>query len=172
MQTRPVLLGEHLPRALPRLAPLQPVPRRLAKTAEEIATAMDAAQMAAEIEIPRAPRLTADDVTPAQASTLLYENGGRLAILSAEGTFFEQIMGRYSNGKPDLELILKGHAGDRLVVDRRGLEEFVERPSLTLGICIQPQLLQDIAAKKQMTGRGLWPACCYRSRPTASALGT
>jgi hypothetical protein len=128
--------------------------RKLAKTAEEIAVAMDAAQMAEEMEIPRSPRLTADDVTPAQASTILFENGGRLAVLSAEGTFFEQVMGRYSNGKPDLELVLKGHAGDRLMVDRRGREEFVERPSLTLGICLQPQLLQDVAAKKEMVGRG------------------
>lgn len=128
--------------------------RKLAKTAEEIATALSKAEMATELEVPIPPRLTADDVTPAQASTLLYEHGGRLAVLSAEGTFFEQVMGRYSQGKPDLELVLKGHAGDRLMVDRRGREEFVERPALTLGICIQPQLLQDIAAKKQMTGRG------------------
>lgn len=128
--------------------------RKLAKTATDIAAAISKAEMAAELEVPIPPRLTADDVTPAQASTLLYEHGGRLAVLSAEGTFFEQVMGRYSAGKPDLELVLKGHAGDRLMVDRRGREEFVERPALTLGICIQPQLLQDIAAKRQMVGRG------------------
>jgi hypothetical protein len=128
--------------------------KKLAKTAEEIATAMDAAHMASEMEIPIKPRLTADDVVPEQASTILAEQGGRLAVLSAEGTFFEIVMGRYSSGKPNLELVLKGHAGDRLMVDRRGREEFVERPALTLGICLQPQLLQDIAAKKQMVGRG------------------
>jgi hypothetical protein len=128
--------------------------KKLAKTADDIATAMDAAHMAGEMEIPIKPRLTADDVVPEQASTILAEQGGRLAVLSAEGTFFEIVMGRYSSGKPNLELVLKGHAGDRLMVDRRGREGFVERPALTLGICLQPQLLQDIAAKKQMTGRG------------------
>lgn len=126
---------------------------KLAKDDDARAAAMDAAQMAAEIEVPVKPRLTADDVVPEQAATILAEQGGRLAILSAEGTFFEIVMGRYS-GKPNLELVLKGHAGDRLQVDRRGREEFVERPALTMGICLQPQLLQDIAAKKQMAGRG------------------
>ncbi|MEU3168963.1 YfjI family protein [Streptosporangium sp. NPDC006930] len=127
--------------------------RKLAKTEDEIAVAMDAVRMAEEMEIPVKPRLTADDVVPEQAATILAEQGGRLAILSAEGSFFEIVMGRYS-GKPNLELVLKGHAGDRLQVDRRGREEFVERPALTMGICLQPQLLQDIAAKKQMAGRG------------------
>lgn len=128
--------------------------KKLAKTADDIATAMDAAHMAAEMEMPIKPRLTADDVVPEQAATILAEQGGRLAILSAEGTFFEVVMGRYSGGKPNLELVLKGHAGDRLQVDRRGREEFVERPALTMGICLQPSLLQDIAAKRQMVGRG------------------
>jgi hypothetical protein len=128
--------------------------RKVAKSPEDVATAVDAAYMAEEMEIPIRPRLTADDITPETATSLLAEQGGRLAILSAEGTFFEIVMGRYNNGKPNLELVLKGHAGDRMPVDRRGREEFVERPSLTVGVCIQPQLLQDIAAKKQMHGRG------------------
>lgn len=127
--------------------------RRKAKTPEEVETAVDAVRMAEEIEVPVFPRLTADDVTPETAATILAEQGGRLAILSAEGTYLEVVLGRYSN-KPNLELLLKGHAGDRLQVDRRGREEFVERPALTIGLCIQPQLLQDVAASKQMHGRG------------------
>ncbi|MBB5075834.1 YfjI family protein [Nonomuraea endophytica] len=128
--------------------------RKKAKNPDEVETAVDAAGMAEEMEIPVLPRLSADDITPEAAATLLAEQGGRLAILSAEGTFFEVIMGRYTNGHPNLELVLKGHAGDRLVIDRRGRKEFVERPALTMGICLQPQLLRDIAAKKQMHGRG------------------
>jgi hypothetical protein len=127
--------------------------RRAASTEDAITVAVDAARMAEEIDVPVKPRLTADDVVPEQAATILAEQGGRLAILSAEGSFFEIVMGRYS-GRPNLELMLKGHAGDRLQVDRRGREEFVERPALTMGICLQPQLLQDIAATKQMAGRG------------------
>ncbi|MFI6324640.1 YfjI family protein [Nonomuraea sp. NPDC050556] len=128
--------------------------RKRAKNPEEVETAADAARMAEEMDVPVLPRLSADDITPETATSLLVEQGGRLAILSAEGTFFEVIMGRYTSGHPNLELVLKGHAGDRLVVDRRGRKEFVERPALTMGICLQPQLLRDIAAKRQMHGRG------------------
>ncbi|MEU7741931.1 YfjI family protein [Nonomuraea sp. NPDC049158] len=127
-----------------------------AKSPNDLKVAVAAELMAQQIAVPVIPRLTADDTSPEQATTILAEQGGRLAILAAEGTFFEVIMGRYSsNGRPNVELVLKGHAGDRLQVDRRGRGEFVERPSLTIGLCIQPQMLRDIAAKPQMAGRGV-----------------
>lgn len=118
--------------------------------------ALASRQRADQIEVPVMPRLTADDTSPEQATTILAEQHGRLAILAAEGAFFEVMMGRYSkDGRPNVELVLKGHAGDRIQVDRRGRGEFVERPSLTIGLCIQPQMLRDIAAKPQMAGRGV-----------------
>lgn len=128
--------------------------RRKAKDPQDIEAALDALRMAEEITVPVMPRLTADDINPEQAATLMADQGGRLAILSAEGTFVEVIMGRYSNGKPNLELVLKGHVGDRVQVDRRGREEFIERPALTIGIAIQPDMLKEMSAKKQMHGRG------------------
>ncbi|MEV4245248.1 YfjI family protein [Streptosporangium canum] len=129
--------------------------KRKAKDPEQVKVAVEAVLMAEQIDVPVMPRLTADDVVPEQAATILADQGGRLAVLSAEGTFFEIIMGRYSNGRPNVELCLKGHAGDRLQIDRRTRQEFVERPSLTIGLCVQPQMLQDIAAKRQMAGRGV-----------------
>ncbi|MBA9002032.1 YfjI family protein [Thermomonospora cellulosilytica] len=125
-----------------------------AKDIEERKVAIAAAQMAEQMPVPTVPRLTADDVVPEQAATIMADQGGRLAILSAEGTFLEVVLGRYSNGRPNLELVLKGHAGDRLQIDRRGREEYIERPALTIGIAIQPDLLKDLAAKRQMHGRG------------------
>ncbi|WP_449064789.1 YfjI family protein [Planomonospora algeriensis] len=127
--------------------------RRKAKSPDEIRTANQALQAAETMEIPIMPRLTADDTTPEQATTTLTEQGGRLAILSAEGAFFEIVLGRYSS-RPNVELLLKGHAGDRLQIDRRSRTEAVDRPALTIGLCVQPQMLQDIAAKPQMQGRG------------------
>lgn len=129
--------------------------RREARDPVDIRTAVDAIRMAEEMQVPVLPRLTADDVVPEQAATIMAEQGGRLAIVSAEGTFFEVIMGRYSNGRPNVELVLKAHAGDSHQVDRRGREEIIDRPALTLGIAIQPSMLKDIAAKPQMRGRGV-----------------
>ena len=99
------------------------------------------------------PRLTADDVVPEQAATIMADQGGRLAILSAEGTFFSILMGRYTSGLPNLELVLKAHAGDRVQVDRRGRAELIERPALTIATTVQPTVLREMAAKPAMRER-------------------
>ncbi len=122
----------------------------------------EAAAMAAEdITVPTVPRLVADDVTPEAAASLLAEQGGRLAVLSAEGGIFATLAGRYS-GAPNLEVFLKGHSGDLLVVDRKGREnETVERPALTLGLAVQPDVLTDIATMPGFRGRGLLARILY-----------
>jgi replicative DNA helicase len=115
-----------------------------------------AAAMAAEtITVPALPRLVADDVTSEQAASLLAEQGGRLAVLSPEGGIFATLAGRYS-GAPNLEVFLKGHAGDMLRVDRRSRPaEHVDRPALTLGLAVQPEVLRDIAQMPGFRGKGL-----------------
>jgi replicative DNA helicase len=49
------------------------------------AAAIAAALLAEAIAIPVMPRIVADDITPEAAATLMAEQGGRLAILSARG---------------------------------------------------------------------------------------
>ncbi|HUY47763.1 MAG TPA: YfjI family protein [Streptosporangiaceae bacterium] len=129
--------------------------RRKAKAPGDIRDAVKAASMAEALAAPVMPRLTADDVVPEQAATIMADQGGRLAILSAEGTFFSVIMGRYMNGTPNVELALKGHAGDRVQVDRRGRAELIERPALTIATTVQPTVLREIAAKPAMRERGV-----------------
>jgi hypothetical protein len=123
--------------------------------AAEIQAAVSDASLAEAMTVPFMPRLTADDVTPEQAGTIMSEQGGRLAVLSAEGTFFSILMGRYSSGAPNLELVLKGHAGDRVQVDRRGRSELIERPALTIMTTVQPMVLREMAAKPGMRERGI-----------------
>ena len=114
-----------------------------------------------EITVPPLPRLVADDVTPEAAASLLAEQDGRLAVLSSEGGIFTTLAGRYS-GAPNLEVFLKGHAGDLLIVDRKGREhESVEHPALTLGLAVQPEVLTDIAAMPGFRGRGLLARILY-----------
>ena len=66
------------------------------KKDEALADAIGAAMLADAIEVPAIPRLVADDVTPEAAASLLAEQDGRLAIISAEGGIFDIIAGRYS----------------------------------------------------------------------------
>ncbi|MQM26637.1 YfjI family protein [Glycomyces albidus] len=117
--------------------------------------AKSAAREADEITIPVSPKLVADDITPEAAKSLLAEQGGRLAILSAEGGIFATIAGRYS-GVPDLDAFLKGHAGDMLRVVRKSAPaEYVAAPALTLGLAVQPEVLRDAARMPGFEDRGL-----------------
>jgi uncharacterized protein DUF3987 len=127
-----------------------------------MADALGAAQIAESIEVPAVPRLVADDVTPEAAASLLAEQGGRLAIISAEGGIFDIIAGRYSSNVPNMDLWLKGHSGDPMKVDRKGRPpEYVRRPALTLGLMIQPEVLHAIAANRQFRGRGFLARILY-----------
>lgn len=100
------------------------------------------------------PQLLADDTTAETVTSRMAEQGGRIAVMSAEGDIFDIIAGRYS-GKPNMGGFLKGHAGDRLKVDRQTREEYIEHPALTMGLCVQPQVLDDIGQQDGFKGRGL-----------------
>jgi hypothetical protein len=120
-----------------------------------LAEAAAAAMSVEVITVPPLPRLIADDVTSEQAASLLAEQGGRLAVLSPEGGIFATLAGRYS-GAPNLEVFLKGHAGDMLRVDRRSRPaEHIDRPALTLGLAVQPAVLRDLAQMPGFRGKGL-----------------
>ncbi len=126
------------------------------------ADAIGAAAMADQITVPVVPRLIADDITLEAAASLLAEQGGRLAIISAEGGIFDIIAGRYSNNIPNLDLWLKGHSGDPLRVDRKGREpEYIAHPALTLGLMIQPAVLRAIAGNPVFRGRGFLARVLY-----------
>jgi uncharacterized protein DUF3987/bifunctional DNA primase/polymerase-like protein len=111
----------------------------------------------AEVQSPVAPRLLASDATPEKIAHLLTEQGGRLCVAEAEGTIFEVMAGRYSKtGASNLEVFLKGHAGDSLRVDRLGREAlFVARPALTMALAIQPDVLRSAAGRREFRARGM-----------------
>ncbi|WP_433208081.1 DUF3987 domain-containing protein [Dactylosporangium sp. CS-047395] len=120
-----------------------------------LAEATAAAMQADAVTIPALPQLVADDVTSETAASLLAAQGGRLAVLSPEGGIFATIAGRYS-GTPNLEVFLKGHAGDMLRVGRLSrAAEHVDKPALTLGLAVQPDVLREIAGMPGFRGLGL-----------------
>jgi 5S rRNA maturation endonuclease (ribonuclease M5) len=113
-------------------------------------------------------RILADDVSPEKIASLLSENGGRMAILSAEGGIFEIMAGRYSqNGTCNIDTFLKGHSGDMLRVDRIGRSsEHIKEPALTIGLAIQPDVLNGIMRNSNFRGRGLTARFLF-SMPTS-----
>jgi replicative DNA helicase len=128
------------------------------RQAEAIARAAEAANLI----VPPIPRWLVDDATPEALAGLL-ATYGRIALLSPEGDVFDQMAGRYNQtAGPNLGVYLKGHAADLLKVDRRGRPpEYVQRPSLTIGLTVQPEVLQGLASRPGFRGRGLLARFLY-----------
>ncbi len=136
--------------------------RATANPQEALADATAAAKEAAAIVVPELPRLMTDDVTPESCISLLATHGGRLAVLSAEGDVFATLTGTRYSAAPNLGVFLKGHAGDKLQVDRKGREsESIDRPALTLGVTTQPGTLQGLAAQPGFRDRGVLARILY-----------
>ncbi|GGO81400.1 YfjI family protein [Nonomuraea cavernae] len=130
-------------------------------SASDLAEAESTALALEEAVVPPEVQLIAKNVTPEECSTIMSEQGGRLAILSAEGDLFDIVCGRYSNGVPALTPFLEAHAGDVLKVNRRGRSEYVRSPALTIAVCIQPTVLAFIAQKPRLRGQGLLARFLY-----------
>lgn len=117
----------------------------------------------AGFEIPAVPRLFADDVTSEKLEMLVAEQGGQMAIFSAEADVFDVMAGRYSSsGVTNLGVFLKGHPGDPIRVDRVGRESvIVQHPALTMGLAVQPDVIDSLASRREFRGRGLTPRLLY-----------
>jgi hypothetical protein len=151
-------IAEQAAAAAEAAASKAPADQAEAKQAEAVARAAEAARLV----VPPVPRLLADDATPEALAGLL-ASYGRIALLSPEGDVFDQMAGRYSqHAGPNLGVYLKGHAGDLLKVDRRGRPpEYVERPCLTIGLAVQPEVLRCLADRPGFRGRGLLARFLY-----------
>ncbi|SFU57099.1 Protein of unknown function [Nitrosospira multiformis] len=107
-------------------------------------------------EIPTAPQVWAQDVTPENLGSLMATNDERMAILSDESGIFDILAGRYSNGIPNLDLFLQGHAGSPVKVNRSSRPAIVMySPALTLGLSPQPEVLRGLIDTPSFRGRGL-----------------
>ncbi|QHY96634.1 hypothetical protein SSPS47_16120 [Streptomyces sp. S4.7] len=134
------------------------------KRDELTADAVSLAQTAESLSVPAVPQLVADDVTPETIGSLLHGQGGRISVMSAEGEIFDIMAGRYS-GRPNIGMFLKGHAGDMIRVNRQGRDsEHIEHPAVTMGLAIQPEVLDSIGRMEGAEGRGLLARFLY-SRP-------
>jgi hypothetical protein len=102
------------------------------------------------------PRLLIDNATIEALVSALAEQDGRLALLSSEGGAFDIFAGVYSDGKTNLDPLLKAHDGEPVRVDRKGRPpEHIQRAILTVGLTLQPAVLDVMASHPRFRGRGL-----------------
>ncbi len=136
--------------------------------------AREAADIEANLpDVPTPPQLWTSDATPERLGTLLAEHGECMAWLSSEGGVFDLLQGRYSNGIPNLDLVLKAHSGDGERVDRGSRPPvFLKRPCLSIGLSPQPDVLRGLAAKPGFRGRGLLGRFLYLMPPSPLGFRT
>lgn len=106
-------------------------------------------------------RLYVDDVTTGKLTSVLSENGGTAAILSAEGGIFDMLSGIYTKNV-NIDVFLKGHSGDTIRVDRIGRNsESIMHPALTVLLAVQPNVLSGMMSNGTFRGRGLTARFMY-----------
>ena len=117
--------------------------------------ALDLAADLAEFHDLHELRLLADDATPERLADLMEQQGGSITLCSAEGGIFDAMKGRYEKGL-NIDVYLKGHAGDPLTVDRLGRRSNrVEKPRLSTLLAVQPDVLSGLMDNSSFRGRGL-----------------
>lgn len=115
----------------------------------------------AKYELVKPLRLFVDDVTSEKLTSVLAENKGRAAVVSAEGGIFDIISGLYSRNV-NIDVFLKGHSGDTIRVDRIGrASESIIHPALTIVLAVQPEVLNGLMSNNTFRGRGLTARFLY-----------
>jgi hypothetical protein len=144
--------------------------RDAASSAQEKVQKMLAVQRAAEHvaalaeAVPAQPTVVVGDVTPEALVAKLAEQRGRLGLFSAEGGVFDSMSGRYVANKgrngpasAGLDVWLQAYSGERIRVDRKGDEKplIVARACLTIGVAVQPAVLEGLVRVSGLKSRGL-----------------
>ena len=123
------------------------------------------ARLRGELEDPPPePLLFAEDVTSEKLGRLMSERGGAIGVLSGEARKILAIArGRYVEGG-DIDLWLKGHAGDRCRVDRSGKDKpsyEIHEACLAAAIMTQPDSLQALGECEAMRESGFLARWVY-----------
>ncbi|OLE22259.1 MAG: hypothetical protein AUG49_19635 [Catenulispora sp. 13_1_20CM_3_70_7] len=131
-----------------------------------IAEAADAQAAADKITVPEEPTLFTANATVEALTSLAAKHGGKMAVLAPEGKIFSILAGLYS-GKADLEVLLSGHAGEGMRIDRTGrTRERIAHVTITVGVCIQPGVLTRLGDNEQFRDEGLLARILYSMPPS------
>ena len=122
---------------------------------ERAAIAREIAEEQAVIDTePKKPHLYLTDTTT-EALRRYLELHGSIGMLSVEGSSLVESFGRYSGAKgPDMALLLSAHAGDADKGARVSGTHGVQEALASLGITVQPVVLQTLGRDRMAKGRG------------------
>ena len=109
------------------------------------------------------PIYVVDDITSEALFKVMAENNERMSVVSAEGGIFQIMAGRYNaNGNGNIDVYLKGHAGDPCSIHRISREsQSMDSPCLTISLAVQRDIIKEIGSNRQFRGRGLLARFLY-----------
>lgn len=112
--------------------------------------------------VPTCPRLIVADITPEKLGDLMAVNHGAMSVLSDEGGIFDILGGLYSDGKANIDLFLQSYSGSRVRIDRKSSPPIeIDRALLTIGLTIQPSVIEGLGKTASFRGRGLLGRILY-----------
>jgi putative DNA primase/helicase len=102
------------------------------------------------------PRAFVNDATVERLQMVLVEQGGRASVLTDEAGLFTSLSSNYGGaGGPALDVLLSGHSGGDVRVERASRQAYVARAAVTLGLMLQPDLLNEAAGSNRFKASGL-----------------
>lgn len=109
---------------------------------------LDAKAALAETVVERPPCWLVADATLEAMASVMADQGGALGVLDTEPGVFKIMAGRYSkDGAANVEFVLKATSGDEVRVHRKGSDPIlIPNPCLSMALCIQTALLQDLGS--------------------------
>ena len=100
-------------------------------------------------------KLLVDNATTEKLVDLMQEQGGKIAITSAEGGIFKNFGSDYKKDV-DIDPYLKAHDGDSISFDRINRSaNYIENPALSMLISTQPQRIQKFIENNEYKNCGL-----------------
>ena len=109
----------------------------------------------------KSPRCFTTNATPERTEGMLAEQDGKLGVLSDESDTFLNLSGGLRGGMASLDVVLKGHAGSAIRVDRQGREAHLDRPTLSMGLIVQPESFAELAAGRRLRATGVLARYLY-----------
>lgn len=115
-----------------------------------------AEEMASKPERMFAPRAYVSEATVERVQALLVEQRGRIAVLSDEAGLLSSLNSNYGGaGGPSYDVCLHGHSGGDFHLERMSRSAHIQRAAVTIGLAIQPDLVNELAGSNKFKASGM-----------------
>jgi ABC-type dipeptide/oligopeptide/nickel transport system ATPase component len=107
------------------------------------------------------PHIVVENVTTERLGMIIQANNEQIALLSSDcNDVVQNLCGRYSDGKEDENLLLKGFSGDPCRIDRVGRDSVsLQSPCVTLCLVGTPDVLPRLYGNERFLNGGFLPRC-------------